>query len=113
MSTGSKPLTLRQIFRYPLEVVATTKSGTNGEWDTPVKRMKSCAGLCEDQALRQANMFWPTSCAAFDPTNVLPMMILGMTALYGPYASFDATTETYGGVPLEVCFELSSTSVSL
>ena len=57
-------------------------------------------------------MFWAaTSCAAFDPTAVFTDDdIQGMTALYGPYASFDATTETYGGVPLEVCFELSSTS---
>ena len=33
-----------------------------------------------------------------------------MNALYGPYATFEASSETYRGVPLEVCFELSSTS---
>ena len=36
--------------------------------------------------------------------------IEGMTALYGPYATFEATTDTRGGVPLEVCFSLNSNS---
>ena len=36
--------------------------------------------------------------------------IEGITALYGPYATFEETTDTRGGVPLEVCFDLTSNS---
>jgi hypothetical protein len=70
------------------------------------------AGLCEDIELRTANMFWSApACSSFDPDDVFTDDdIEGMTGLYGPYASFDASTATYGGVPLEVCFTLSSTS---
>ena len=51
-----------------------------------------------------------TRCLISTPTTHYLDDIEAMTSLYGPYASFDATTETYGGVPLEVCFSLSSTS---
>jgi PKD repeat protein len=57
-------------------------------------------------------MFWAApSCQSFNPDEVFTNDdVQGMTALYGPYASFEATTETYGGVPLEVCFQLNSSS---
>ena len=51
------------------------------------------------------------SCANFDSNNVFTSDdVEGMTTLSSAYATFSATTPTYGGVPLEVCFSLTSTS---
>ena len=95
----------------PLEVVATHEIGHQWGMGHSCEENEVSAGLCEDQACDKPTCFGPTACEAFDPTNIFTDDdIQGMTALYGPYASFDATTETYGGVPLEVCFELSSAS---
>ena len=65
------------------------------------------AGLCEDVDIREANMFWAApGCPDFNPNNPFTSDdIEAMTSLYGPYASFEAVTETYGGVPLEVLLQ--------
>ena len=98
----------------PIEGSPPMKSVINGEWIAC--EGKVTAGLCGEQELLDANMFWSApSCNTFKQNYEAGQVftsddVEGMTALYGPYATFNASTDTYGGVPLEVCFELSSTS---
>jgi len=96
----------------PIEAVTTHEIGHQWGMDHSCEENEVTAGLCGDQELLDANMFWSApSCASFSPEEVFTDDdVEGMTALYGPYATFNASTDTYGGVPLEVCFELSSTS---
>jgi hypothetical protein len=68
------------------------------------------AGECDGQDLYDAVMFWTGGPCEVGDAALNEDDIEGITALYGPYATFNATTDTRGGVPLEVCFDLSSNS---
>lgn len=67
------------------------------------------ANNCGEQLFFDAIMFW----APNSQCNLVPLNqddIDGISSLYGPFATFEATTETRGGTGLEVCFELNSNS---
>jgi len=68
------------------------------------------SGNCDGDELYDAVMFWTGGPCEAGDADLNEDDIEGITALYGPYAEFNATTETRGGVPLEVCFDLTSNS---
>lgn len=68
------------------------------------------SGNCDGDELYDAVMFWTGGPCEVGDADLNEDDVEGITALYGPYAEFSATTETRGGVPLEVCFDLSSNS---
>jgi len=62
---------------------------------------------CGDPDLRYATMFWSTGpCDNYQGGDLRSDDIEGLYALYGPSCTFEATTERFGGAPLEVCFEV-------
>jgi hypothetical protein len=69
--------------------------------------------VCDDLDERYAVMYWAGSAGSTAQAYPTSDDIEGMNALYGPYASFSVTDEyednRFGGVPLEVCFEIEST----
>ncbi|MDP6932518.1 MAG: matrixin family metalloprotease, partial [Myxococcota bacterium] len=92
---------------YSIESVATHETGHLWGED------HSCEedDVCAEDDLRWATMYWSApSCSAWQ-VDINDDDIEGITALYGPYATFDTTDDRYGGVPLDVCFELVSNDV--
>lgn len=68
------------------------------------------SGNCNGDELYDAVMFWTGGPCEIGDAEMNEDDVEGITALYGPYAEFSAATDTSGGVPLEVCFDLSSNS---
>ncbi len=61
---------------------------------------------CTDESLYYATMYWSTGACDLDRGTINSDDIAGINALYGPFATFSTDDERFGGVPLEVCFEL-------
>jgi hypothetical protein len=61
---------------------------------------------CPDEELRYATMFWQTSACDLDQAEINSDDTAAINALYGPYATFATDDERFGGVPLEICFDL-------
>ena len=62
---------------------------------------------CGDPDLRYATMFWSTGpCDNYQGGDLRSDDVEGLYSLYGPSCTFEATTERFGGAPLEVCFEV-------
>lgn len=61
---------------------------------------------CDDPDLRYAMMYWQSG--ACEVPNFTSDDVEGVNALYGPYCTFQATSEseTFGGTGIEVCFEV-------
>jgi len=62
--------------------------------------------VCTDEALRYATMYWQTSACDLGQAEINSDDTAGINALYGPYATFSTDDERFGGVPLEICFDL-------
>lgn len=63
---------------------------------------------CDDALLLAATMYWSIGPCDLSQNDLNQDDIDGLTALYGPFATFEATTERYGAAPLTVCFETVS-----
>lgn len=63
---------------------------------------------CTDSVLRNATMYWSVGACDLGQDDLNQDDISGISAIYGPYGTFTATGDRYGGTPLEVCFEATS-----
>ena len=87
---------------YSIEGVATHEIGHS--WGMG----HSCEeeDICSDPDLQLATMFWSAGPCTTWQVDINEDDIEGLTALYGPYASFTSDSALRGGVPLDVAFEL-------
>jgi MYXO-CTERM domain-containing protein len=63
---------------------------------------------CPDSLLLDATMYWSVGPCSLGQDDINEDDVAAISSLYGPYGSFVATGNRYGGTPLEVCFEASS-----
>lgn len=63
---------------------------------------------CPDPLLQAATMYWSVGACDLSQNDLNDDDIDGLTALYGPFATFEATTARYGAAPITVCFETQS-----
>ncbi len=87
---------------YSIEGVATHEIGHS--WGMG----HSCEeeDICADPDLQLATMFWSAGPCTTWQVDINEDDIEGLTALYGPYASFTSDSTLRGGVPLDIEFEL-------
>jgi len=64
--------------------------------------------LCSEQVLKDATMYWSAGPCALEQADVNEDDIAGLTALYGPFGTFTASSARSGGTPLDVAFEVVS-----
>jgi hypothetical protein len=88
--------------RYSIEAVATHEIGHSWGMGHSCEEEE----ICSDPDLRLATMYWSAGPCSTDQADINEDDIEGITALYGPFASFTSKSPLRGGVPLEVAFEL-------
>jgi MYXO-CTERM domain-containing protein len=87
---------------YSIEGVATHEIGHS--WGMG----HSCEedDICSDPDLAFATMYWSAGPCSTWQVDINDDDIQGITALYGPYASFTSDSTRRGGVPLDIEFQL-------
>lgn len=91
---------------FPVEGIATHEIGHSWGMGHSCEQGEAC----NDPLKADACMFWSVGPCDLGQNDINADDIAGMSSLYGPYGVFQATTNRYGGTPLEVCFEASSES---
>jgi len=87
---------------YSLEAVATHEIGHLWGLGHSCEEGEACPELDE----RYATMYWSIGPCSTYQSQPKTDDIQGITALYGPYASFFSDSQRNGSAPLEVCFEI-------
>jgi len=98
---------------YGIEDIATHEFGHFWGMGHSCEQADVDAGNCDGASLLEATMFWAGSACSNEPISLNADDVEGITALYGPYATFtvDDDASRYGGVPLDVCFTLESKGI--
>lgn len=95
---------------YGIEAVATHEFGHYWGIDHTCEEIDVNNNECTDPAFYSATMFWSGTPCSNAPNDLDTQDVEAILALYGPYASFVVAgdSDRFGGVPLEVCFELQT-----
>ena len=67
--------------------------------------------VCSNDAFLSATMFWTGGACDTSRSEINNDDVDGITALYGPFATFKTQSPRFGPAPLEVCFELVTEDV--